>query len=113
MRITSKGQLPAECDLRRGQYVAVRKFLQKHGKMCSTRSQWDGVSEGTQSGEGSPADTQASQSPKDANGNEGTKDGEGTQSPEGAKGNEGTQTWPDDQSTTATTNEGTQTGPDD
>ena len=30
LRITSKGQLPAECDLRRGQYMAVQKHLQFH-----------------------------------------------------------------------------------
>ena len=36
-RVTSKGQLPAECDLRRGQYVAVQKFLKYHGQLCTTR----------------------------------------------------------------------------
>ena len=100
MRITSKGQLPAECDLRRGQYVAVKKFLQKHNKLCTTRVQWDGISEGTQSGEGSPADTQASKSPKDAQGNEKNQDmnvdsqgAEGNQSPESAKD---PQEWPEE-----------------
>ena len=37
LRVTSKGQLPAECDLRRGQYVAVHKYLKYHGKLCTTR----------------------------------------------------------------------------
>ena len=30
LRITSKGPLPAECDLRRGQHMAVEKHLQFH-----------------------------------------------------------------------------------
>ena len=38
LRITSKGQLPAECDLRRGQYRAVQKFLQKHKQLCTTKA---------------------------------------------------------------------------
>ena len=34
--ILSKGQLPAECDLRRGQYKAVHEFLQYWGKLALT-----------------------------------------------------------------------------
>ena len=39
LRVTSKGQLPAECDLRRGQWWAVHRVLQFHGKLCAAKVQ--------------------------------------------------------------------------
>ena len=94
-RITSKGQLPAECDLRRGQYRAVYQFLKENDKLCTTKAQgWDELEAGPPSGEGTPATSGDAKSPAtpdvdtlwpdDQNGQaatsgEGIQDGEETQ----------------------------------
>ena len=91
LRITSKGQLPAECDLRRGQYQAVYQFLKHHKQLCTTQVQgWGEFDSEPPNGEGSPATPGAAKSPATT---------------------EGTKTWPDDQiGQAATSGEGIQDG---